>query len=226
MNVLRTLLAAAAAAAAAVAVVNAEFSEPKPEAPVLTAARFVVCTVCPLERFGAVRKFIEEQEFWPAVQVEHSNTQLKPVLYWLNQHNGVLRKAYDFTGGETLEFVVGLLKEQNLVRGHVPTFVPETFPRSEHCFAWRAHVPAPHDDGTPGLERTYHLYPHDAECYERVKIPHPGYCECVDGTAVEVREDRDRPREPFSCEEKCRESGVKLVPVPGAEEPRFDEDEL
>ena len=127
-----------------------------------------------------------------------------PILYFLDEHYSDVKVGYRFKGRETMDFWLNLLEEHGVGKGKsAPEFTPEIFPQTYHCLAWRA-------EGTDG-SRSHLLYPYDLSCHNYVRKPHPGNCECRDGSSVRVEYSPKGNREPFTCEDKCRDSGAAAV---------------
>eukprot|EP01061_Rhynchopus_euleeides_P019550 TRINITY_DN3212_c1_g1_i3.p1 TRINITY_DN3212_c1_g1~~TRINITY_DN3212_c1_g1_i3.p1 ORF type:complete len:183 (+),score=64.02 TRINITY_DN3212_c1_g1_i3:155-703(+) len=175
-----------------------------------------------MKAFPVLKQFREEfVEEYPRVMVKQHPGLPYPTLYLVDKHAQDLRVAYKFDGKETMASWLQLLEDNGVGKGlSAPEFIPLSFPPTRYCRAWRAH---PAGKG----ERNYELFKYDAACDRMVPSNHPGKCECIDGTSVDIP--YTGTREPFRCDEKCHEAGVAPVeteiPAEWEMKPHEDEDE-
>eukprot|EP01060_Flectonema_neradi_P015747 TRINITY_DN2239_c1_g2_i1.p1 TRINITY_DN2239_c1_g2~~TRINITY_DN2239_c1_g2_i1.p1 ORF type:complete len:116 (+),score=23.44 TRINITY_DN2239_c1_g2_i1:342-689(+) len=104
-----------------------------------------------------------------------------------------------------MTFLTDLLHSQGIEKGVEPDFVEEPFPATQYCKGWRVM-------SLEG-ERTPFYFPMDRPCTSAVDTPHRGKCICIDDTEIEVPYTPNKVRDHFTCEDKCKLSGVEPVIV-------------
>ena len=156
-----------------------------------------------------IKSFIDSvAKEYPAVEVKGKPGAPFPILYWVGKHNNIVRTAHTFKGrAEDMAFITDLLQSQGIEKGVEPVFVEEPFAHTSYCKAWRVM-------SLEG-ERGFFYFPMDRACTSAVDTPHRGKCICIDDTEIEVAYTPNKVRDPFTCEEKCKLSGVEPVELEG-----------
>eukprot|EP00756_Hemistasia_phaeocysticola_P047942 Hpha_TRINITY_DN22393_c0_g1::TRINITY_DN22393_c0_g1_i1::g.177659::m.177659 len=140
-------------------------------------------------------------------------------MHWLNKHFETV-KVHRFAHTNARDDPVEVLLNQQgwTVDTPKPEYVQREFEPTEHCRAWRVQM-------ADGTRSTPELYPYDRPCNMPPESAHPGYCDCIDGSRVDIVQDTIMRRKLLFCEDKCKEAGVKPVVAEGEEDESNEEPE-